>query len=127
VNAVAFYRLHGHVSVAMPTIVGDIAVTSPMEVKLAQASGSLHRRDAVKIVFRKLVRQLPPHDFDPRHCGSLDEPDERATMEEFVEMRIRSALGKGLVARCPSGNCVTISCHEVGFSAVIDCRTNVKS
>jgi PET Domain len=92
----------------MPSAVDREMTASTSAVHSAEVLRS--QREAAKEIVQTLARQLPPHDFDDRHCSSLRDDVERATMKEFVEFRIKSALGRGLV--CPSTDDVT-ACHQV--------------
>ena len=48
---------------------------------------------------RRLVRQLPPHDSDARHCHGLLSDDDKRRLEEFRESRYRDALGQGTLCQ----------------------------
>jgi len=44
---------------------------------------------------RRLARQLPPHDFDARHCHGPLSDDDKKRLEDFRDSRYRDALGQG--------------------------------
>lgn len=101
--------------VAMLTTVdpSDVIMMASSIMGELMAGNSMSRRDATKVVLKRLVRQLPPHDCDSRHCSSLRGEDEQSVMDEFVETRVRTALGRGLVQRWSGDDRTPTSCHQV--------------
>ncbi|XP_075928244.1 uncharacterized protein LOC116949464 isoform X2 [Petromyzon marinus] len=74
-------------------------------VPLVSSAGERHR-------VRQLLRQLPPHDHEPRYCSSLDAAGERA-LRSFTAARQREALGRGAVRVVPPTGAGSV-CRQCG-------------
>ncbi|XP_061408060.1 prickle planar cell polarity protein 3-like [Lethenteron reissneri] len=74
-------------------------------VPLVSSVGERHR-------VRQLLRQLPPHDHEPRYCSSLDAAGERA-LRSFTAARQREALGRGAVRVVPPTGAGSV-CRQCG-------------
>ena len=68
------------------------------------SSSSAERRTGNDVTMTKeqvlrLVRQLPPHDSDPRHCHGPLSDDDKRRLVEFRDARFRDALGQGTLCQ----------------------------
>jgi len=63
---------------------------SPSVVPLVGSTGDRNR-------IRRLLRQLPPHDNDPRYCQATLSQEQQQELASFCARRKHDALGRGVV------------------------------
>ena len=63
---------------------------SPSVVPLVGSTGDRNR-------IRRLLRQLPPHDNDPRYCQATLSQEQKQEFASFCARRKHDALGRGVV------------------------------
>ena len=63
---------------------------SPSAVPLVGSAGDRNR-------IRRLLRQLPPHDNDPRYCHVTLSQEQKQEFASFCARRKHEALGRGVV------------------------------
>jgi len=69
----------------------------------------------------RLARQLPPHDADARHCHGPLSDDEKKRLEQFRDVRYRTALGQGTVQQLDRKT----FCRQVAHTRALYLDTNV--
>ena len=65
----------------------------------------------------RVARQLPPHDYNARHCHRPLSDDEKRRLEEFRDSRCRDALGLGTLLQLEKKSV----CRQVGNRAGVKC------